>query len=239
MVRKKEYPDITINRRRIDRFSDEKILEELKFVAKHFNNQPFTRHDFDAIAKKCKGSTVLSRFGTWKSALSKIGITDKLIKKKWCLVKDEELFREMERIWEIVGQRPSQTEWDSHNPQYAYSTYKNRFHGWINACNKFLGWQKNKTGKEIEKTPVTKLEQKNTNTTHLKNRHIPLKVRLMVLKRDNFKCVLCGASPSSEPSVTLHADHKIPYSEGGDNNLDNIQTLCNKCNWGKGNNNDH
>ena len=64
-------------------------------------------------------------------------------------------------------------------------------------------------------------------------RKIPDKLRYQVLKRDNFKCCACGASPAKDPSVELHIDHVIPWSKGGETTIDNLQTLCSKCNLGK------
>jgi 5-methylcytosine-specific restriction endonuclease McrA len=59
------------------------------------------------------------------------------------------------------------------------------------------------------------------------------KLRYQVLKRDNFKCCACGASPAKNPAVELHIDHIIPWSKGGKTTLENLQTLCSKCNIGK------
>ncbi|MDM3849949.1 MAG: HNH endonuclease [Aphanizomenon gracile PMC627.10] len=58
-----------------------------------------------------------------------------------------------------------------------------------------------------------------------------LSVRFAVLQRDNHQCVSCGKSP---PVVTLEVDHVIPFSKGGNNDINNLQTLCFKCNRGKG-----
>ena len=64
-------------------------------------------------------------------------------------------------------------------------------------------------------------------------RRISDKLRYQVLKRDNFKCCACGASPAKNPAVELHIDHIIPWSKGGETTIDNLQTLCSKCNLGK------
>ena len=61
------------------------------------------------------------------------------------------------------------------------------------------------------------------------------KLRYQVLKRDNFKCCACGASPAKDPAVELHIDHIIPWSKGGATVLENLQTLCSECNIGKSN----
>jgi 5-methylcytosine-specific restriction endonuclease McrA len=36
------------------------------------------------------------------------------------------------------------------------------------------------------------------------------------------------------PGITLHVDHLIAFSKGGVTVLDNLQTLCDSCNLGKG-----
>lgn len=66
-------------------------------------------------------------------------------------------------------------------------------------------------------------------------REISDKLRYRVLKRDNFKCCACGASPAKDPSVELHIDHIIPWSKGGETVFENLQVLCSKCNIGKSN----
>jgi 5-methylcytosine-specific restriction endonuclease McrA len=63
------------------------------------------------------------------------------------------------------------------------------------------------------------------------SRYIPLSDRFVVLQRDNHQCVSCGKSP---PTVTLEVDHIIPFSKGGNNDINNLQTLCFECNRGKG-----
>ena len=49
-------------------------------------------------------------------------------------------------------------------------------------------------------------------------------IRLDILKRDNFKCQLCG-----EKNKRLDVHHIIPYSETQDNSLYNLITLCKRC----------
>lgn len=63
-----------------------------------------------------------------------------------------------------------------------------------------------------------------------KNRSkIDHKVRTMVFERDAYRCVKCGSYKQ------LCIDHRFPYSRGGSNDPDNLQTLCWTCNSKKGN----
>lgn len=58
-------------------------------------------------------------------------------------------------------------------------------------------------------------------------------LRYDVLRRDNFKCQICGIS--AQDGAVLHIDHIIPVSRGGKTTIDNLQTLCERCNMGKSN----
>ncbi len=59
------------------------------------------------------------------------------------------------------------------------------------------------------------------------------KLRYAVLKRDNSTCQRCGANVYNTPNVKLVVDHKIPVELGGDTTIDNLWTLCTRCNGGK------
>lgn len=58
-------------------------------------------------------------------------------------------------------------------------------------------------------------------------------LRYDIMRRDGFKCVLCGAS--AKDGVALHVDHIIPVSKGGRSVRSNLRTLCERCNMGKSN----
>lgn len=57
-------------------------------------------------------------------------------------------------------------------------------------------------------------------------------LRYDILKRDGFKCVLCGST--AKDGVKLHVDHIVPLSRGGKTEMANLRTLCDRCNLGKG-----
>ncbi|MGL6340322.1 MAG: HNH endonuclease [Waterburya sp.] len=82
---------------------------------------------------------------------------------------------------------------------------------------------KPKRAKKIK--PKAIISQKNS-------RHIPKAIRVDVLRRDNYRCVFCGVSAKK---AELQIDHIIPFSQGGSNTMDNLQTLCSDCNLGKSN----
>ena len=46
--------------------------------------------------------------------------------------------------------------------------------------------------------------------------------------RDGYSCQVCGADEN------LTIDHLIPISKGGTDDLDNLLTMCGRCNFSKG-----
>lgn len=71
------------------------------------------------------------------------------------------------------------------------------------------------------------------NPTHQRSRRVIVsgRRRFLILKRDDYKCCLCGRKASD--GAELEIDHKIPAARGGDNTLQNLWTLCRECNQGK------
>ena len=59
---------------------------------------------------------------------------------------------------------------------------------------------------------------------------IPAQLRWEVYGRDDFTC----QAPFCGSRRFLEVDHIVPESEGGPTALENLQTLCHKCNSQKG-----
>jgi len=219
------------------------MLEELENAAKSFNYIEFGWRDFNKVAN-INASPVKKEFGSWSIAINTLRehLKNKNIElksRKKYFISDKELFDEMERIWKILGHRPSRIEWDSCNPKFSQQPYKTRFDGWQNACLKFI---EHKMGKNIVEDDIVHKEEigekKTIKIEKDVKRTIPLKLRLDVLGRDNFRCIYCGRSPATEVGVILHIDHIVPFSKGGKSTLDNLQILCSDCNLGKSDRND-
>ena len=134
------------------KYSDEELLEELRFVARELKSKQVCRKDFDMLGQMDSG-TLLYRFGTWNKAVTLAG---------------------------------------------------------------------------LEPRPVGVRKR----SLYMRKKLRPYKI-LPVLKRDKFKCCLCGKIPSKFPFRELHVDHIMPVSKGGTNDIDNLWTLCSKCNLSK------
>ncbi|MCK4670606.1 MAG: HNH endonuclease [Nanoarchaeota archaeon] len=234
--------EFQFQRHRIDKISKDKIISELEKVAKKNNFIVFGKREFNEYSEISAG-TVIRKFGTWRKAIS--FLKDYLKNKGHELsarktppnriYSDKELFDEMERIWKQLGHRPSKIEWTASKPKISFGCYKHRFGGWTNTCLKFIEY---KMGHEVIIDDIPKKESVKEIQPELKikkedKRDIPLKLRLSVLNRDNFRCVFCGRSPATSVGVILHIDHIHPFAKGGKTTLNNLQTLCSKCNIGK------
>jgi 5-methylcytosine-specific restriction endonuclease McrA len=57
-------------------------------------------------------------------------------------------------------------------------------------------------------------------------------LRWRVFARDGHRCKACGSSPAN--GAILHVDHIQAIANGGLTEMENLQTLCAACNFGKG-----
>ena len=147
-------------------------------------------------------------------------------------ISNRDLVNELARVWRILGHRPSKTEWETSDTVYSYATYKRRFGGWLNACAALAEASINDETKPISK-PMSKSDT-NSRISKERKRDVPLKLRLKIIQRDDYRCVLCGHSPAIERGNPLEVDHIVPFAKGGETIERNLRTLCKKCNRGRG-----
>jgi HNH endonuclease len=168
-------------------------------------------------------TTARRRFGTWNQAVIAAGleIGNELN------IPDERLFENLMRLWEHYGRQPRLTELSRPPSIISDSPYKRRFRSWIDALTQFIAY-----ANAQEARPPIPIENA---TGHHVGRDPSLRVRFRVMKRDNFSCRACGASPALRPGLSLHVDHIMPWSRGGETIDENLQTLCEACNLGKSN----
>ena len=57
------------------------------------------------------------------------------------------------------------------------------------------------------------------------------KIRFMIYERDHYRCQICG---KKFPAEELEIDHIKPIAKGGKSTIDNLQSLCKRCNYEKG-----
>jgi hypothetical protein len=142
----------------------------------------------------------------------------------------EELIANLEYIWRQLGFPPGKRQLSKYGRKISESPYKKNWGSVSAACKAFADYQNNKISWEELLVGINKNDLISED-----KRDIPLRLRYEVLKRDNFRCVLCGNSPAKTPDLALHADHIVPFSKGGQTTLENLRTACFDCNIGRSN----
>lgn len=213
---KLEYVD------RTNSVSDENLLEDLLEVSRTIGHSNVTIAEYDFYGKY-NSSTVARHFGTWNKALGLAGL--QISNKQYTT---QELYDNLARIWLQIGRQPTKRDLLNLKSPISYKAYERKFGKWSLALKSFVEYY----NAEVEQFPTIKLDEWST-SKHRTSRDINLRMRFLVMKRDNFSCCMCGASPAKDSSVVLHVDHIIPWAKGGETVIENLQTLCSKCNLGK------
>ena len=214
--------------------SNEEMITDLKRVAGIVNLESPTRESYDKYGKY-HSATLCRKYGSWNNVLKFAGMKLNLNRK----MSNEEMFEEIERVWTILGRQPTTTDIKNGISKYSLNSYARRFGGWRKALEAFVDFINSDTvtladeETENENTQTVSSNLSENNECHKTSRDINLRLRFRVLQRDNFKCCACGASPAKDPAVELHVDHIMPWAKGGETVLENLQTLCSKCNLGK------
>lgn len=222
--------------------TDSKILEELRAVAKKLNRDYVTREELKYHSDIMSHSIVESRFGTWINGLKMAGLnTSPAFMKKFS---DSEYFENLLNVWTHHGRQPFTREMDDTPSVITSKAYQGHFGSWRKALEAFVEKMNQEQGDVISDEPALVLGQpkeiireeiKKHSVLVENKRDITLGLRYRVLHRDHFKCVRCGSSPATDPLCRLHIDHMLPFSKGGKTLFENLQTLCESCNLGKGN----
>ncbi|MBN2029031.1 HNH endonuclease [bacterium] len=171
-------------------------------------------------------ATPIRHFGQWNKALEASGL--KVLKRM--NISDAELFDNLKKIWINKGRQPYISDVIKPYSQFDSSVYKRRFGNWRKALEAFV--------LNINRDSIEDFDNifETNDSVQLdidKKRNANLRLRFLVMKRDNFKCVKCGRSPATDSSIVLHIDHITPWSKGGKTTFENLQTLCSDCNLGK------
>ena len=207
--------------------SDDELIADLQRVALELGKNSVTRAEQDERGR-FNSATVYRRFKSWPAALKGAGLEETRTPMN---VPEEELFRNLEGIWIRLGRQPRYQEVQKPISKYSIGTYENRFDGWRNALKAFVAY----INEDKTTSSTTLIEQPNLENEAKQqgSRNINWRLRFIVMRRDNFKCKACGRSPATEPGVTLDVDHIKAWAKGGHTVLENLQTLCTKCNIGK------
>ncbi len=116
-------------------YSEESLLDELRRVARLLQRDTLTKKEFASQAR-INPSTLSKRFGCWNNALKKAGLTIH----RAIDVSDEELFTEIEKVWNQLGRQPSSREIRQLG-KFSDNAYMVRFGSWRKAVEAFIQWK--------------------------------------------------------------------------------------------------
>lgn len=214
------------------RMTNADLINELCRVAQEIGTKTLIIEQFDKQAA-VSAATVRHRFGSWQKALDKAGLQVATPGKRYS---DDDYFENLLKVWTRHGRQPKYREMDELPSTISSGAYEAKWGNWYNALQAFVERVnadiKPTSSKTETKHSLPKSEPPKKKIT-ARVRTIPLGLRYDVLKRDHFKCVLCGDNPAVNPKCRLHIDHIKPFSQGGKTVKQNLRTLCFRCNQGK------
>jgi hypothetical protein len=218
------------------RLSNDELVAEMKRVHAAVGRAVLTTVDFDHYSKTTSSAGVRNRFGTWKSALQAAGIPQsEMANRCWT---EEECFENIATVWTQLGRQPTYQEMFSPPSTIKGKAYETRWGTWRKALRAFVTWASAENGTEPDETVEPETTPDPVNPAPRKSqqdrRAVGLRLRFRVFQRDRFRCVACGRSPATLLNIVLHADHISPVARNGKTVIENLQTLCQDCNLGKG-----
>ena len=205
---------------------DQDLLNDLIEVAKELGKDKVTIDEYNERGK-FHSTTLTRRFGNWFKSLEKAGLE----KTRNLNIPDEELFENIETVWLKLGRQPRYQEMTKPLSKYSSGTYEKRYGSWRQALERFVDF----INSEVIDTETTLQSKTEIAPRHKTKRDINWRLRFLVMRRDNFKCLACGRNPATDSEIILHVDHIIAWDKGGETVYENLQTLCSVCNIGKSN----
>ena len=228
--------------------SDADIINDVIRVKEIYKKDTITRKEYDVYGNY-RSSTILKHGLSWNEILQMAGLKLNVNHD----FSNEDLLEEIERLWVKLGRQPTTTDIKNGESRYSLNTFTRHFGSWRNALSSFIKYVNGKDEQDLSTdeiltapshptplsfptpSPISSDDESEVTQKHKTPREPNLRLRFKVLQRDQFKCCICGASPAKDPTVELHVDHIFPWSKGGETVLENLQTLCSKCNGGKSN----
>jgi hypothetical protein len=212
--------------------SEDEVVAELQRVAKLLAVQSVSREQFNAHAR-FTDDTVRNRFGSWHKAMKAAGLLTNALGKRYT---DEDCFENLLTVWTQYGRAPTHDEMKRPPSVVGPKAYMLRFGTWTKALQAFIDRV------NADASPLAEKQDDDQEPSLARKRVVPeadrreirLGLRYLVLKRDCFRCVICGRSPATHLGLVLHVDHILAWAKGGKTVIENLRSLCDDCNLGKG-----
>jgi hypothetical protein len=209
------------------------LLSDLKQVAERLGTKVISVETYTSTGA-FSAPTISRAFGSWSKALAAAGLE---VSSSWHpKVDNDDLLSNLATIWELLGRQPKQSDLNTPLSRFSADTYKRRFGSWRKALEFFVENAEDcvqPTSSTDSHAIINGGIAPSPSKKHRTQRNPSWRIQFLVNRRDRFTCRACGRSPANEVGVVLHIDHIVPWSKGGETTLENLQTLCEKCNIGK------
>jgi len=210
------------------------ILDELKRVSENIKSHSFSMQQFAENSSMTK--YVFKGNNSFNQLMKLAGLE---VPKKSRKYRDIDCFENLLKVWTFYGRQPNYSEMSKRPSSVGPKAYVSRWGSWTKALVAFVEQVNFDMSDIVSESDYielnnAKIEQKKKLSAE-DRREIPIGLRFNILKRDNYKCVICGRSPATTLGIELHVDHIYPFSKGRKTRMDNLRTLCNECNIGKSN----
>jgi hypothetical protein len=195
------------------------IAAELRRIAGVTGKNHVSARDircYGRVSDRC----VIAKFGSLRSANTKAGL-DTGPYRRWTT---PQLLKAVAELWRTTdrdcGRSPLGVDVKKYGLLFSAGTVAKRFGSWKKALL------------AVSASPGAARRSPLIETTRKTGRRNPIPVgrRYQVFQRDTFTCRICKRS-----GVPIEVDHIIPVSKGGSDLIENLQTLCARCNRGKSN----
>jgi hypothetical protein len=226
------------------KLTDDQCFENLAAVWTHYGRSP-KRNEMLLPPSVIQSKTYLTRWGTWRKAIKAFvnwansdesaGLGNLSEGYPARELTNEQCFQNLAELWAHYGRPPQYREMFRPPSHIRGKTYITRWGTWRNALKAFAD-STNSNGppaSDPQESPAV-LREVIRVQTEADCREIRPGLRFKVFMRDRFRCLGCGRSLATYLNIELHADHVVSVADGGKTTLENLQTLCQDCNLGKG-----
>lgn len=194
------------------------LVEEMQRIAVLLGRSTIRAKEIDRLGR-VNSRTIMQRFGTLRKAHEAAG----LVASRYTKSTDEELMKVVADVWILTlreaGRRPRMSEVKKYGFPVSARTIVQRFGTWKGALIATAKRMALPDGlRPMHEAPAVR-----------KRQPISDHKRFVVLKRDLYCCRICHKAGGE-----LEVDHVVPVCQGGSDLLENLQTLCKRCNRGKG-----
>ena len=211
-------------------WSREEIIGQLQSVARALGRSQVTTRELAKLAG-ISDRPIRRLFGSFRAALEAAGLSQCPGGFRYT---DEECYENLLTVWTALGRQPSFSDMKGTPSRVGSRAYVSRWGSWRRALEAFVDRANRDAGLAEQQPPAAKdTIPATTDTTKRSPRDVPLGLRYKVLMRDRFRCVLCGRSPATH-GVNLEVDHITAWARGGETSMENLRSLCEECNRGKG-----